>query len=62
MDREPELLVVGAGPAGLGAASEATRAGVRTLLLDAGESAGGQIYAGGPGGSWDEGLPSGPPA
>ena len=57
MDLHPELLVVGAGPAGLSAASEATRAGVRTLVLDAGESTGGQFYARPPGGAWDEGVP-----
>ncbi|HEY5317331.1 MAG TPA: FAD/NAD(P)-binding oxidoreductase [Solirubrobacteraceae bacterium] len=58
MATEVELLIVGAGPAGLAAASEATRAGVPTLLVDAGESTGGQYYARPPGGRWDEGLPA----
>jgi NADPH-dependent 2,4-dienoyl-CoA reductase/sulfur reductase-like enzyme len=57
MSREVELLIVGAGPAGLAAASEATRAGIRTLLVDAAESTGGQYYARPPGGAWDQGLP-----
>jgi NADPH-dependent 2,4-dienoyl-CoA reductase/sulfur reductase-like enzyme len=57
MPRDVELLVVGAGPAGLAAASEATRSGVPTLLVDAGETTGGQYYARPPGGRWDEGLP-----
>ena len=57
MRAEPELLIVGAGPAGLAAASEATRAGVTAMLVDAGESTGGQFYARPPGGAWDEGIP-----
>ncbi len=54
---DPGLLIVGAGPAGLAAASEATRAGVQTMIVDAGESTGGQYYAHPPGGGWDHGLP-----
>jgi D-hydroxyproline dehydrogenase subunit alpha len=58
MTREVEVLVVGAGPAGLAAAAEATAAGARTLVVDAGEATGGQYYARPPGGSWDAGLPA----
>jgi NADPH-dependent 2,4-dienoyl-CoA reductase/sulfur reductase-like enzyme len=54
---EVELLVVGAGPAGLAAASEATAAGVPTLLVDAADATGGQYYARPPGGGFDDGLP-----
>jgi thioredoxin reductase len=39
-----ELLVVGAGPAGLSAAAEAARAGVRVLVIDENLQAGGQIH------------------
>ncbi|OZI40239.1 FAD/NAD(P)-binding oxidoreductase [Bordetella genomosp. 1] len=39
-----ELLVVGAGPAGLAAATEAARAGVDVILLDEQPAPGGQIY------------------
>ena len=39
-----ELLVIGGGPAGLGAAIEAARRGVDTLLVDENERAGGQLY------------------
>lgn len=38
------LIVIGAGPAGLCAAAEATAAGVKTLLLDEQATPGGQIY------------------
>ncbi len=38
------LIVIGAGPAGLCAAAEATAAGVETLLLDEQTAPGGQIY------------------
>ncbi|WP_433323514.1 NAD(P)/FAD-dependent oxidoreductase [Spirillospora sp. CA-294931] len=38
------VVVVGAGPAGLGAASGALRAGARVTLLDAAERPGGQIH------------------
>jgi NADPH-dependent 2,4-dienoyl-CoA reductase/sulfur reductase-like enzyme len=57
MTPEIELLVVGAGPAGLAAAAEATAAGVRTTLVDAGATTGGQYYARPAGGAWNEGLP-----
>jgi len=41
-----DLIVVGAGPAGLAAAATATRAGLSTLLLDENQGIGGQIYRG----------------
>ena len=41
-----DLIVVGAGPAGLAAASMAARAGLSTLLLDENPGVGGQIYRG----------------
>ena len=51
------LLIVGAGQAGLAAAREETRAGVQTMIVDAGESTGGLFYAHARGGGWDHGLP-----
>ena len=39
-----ELLVVGAGPAGLAAATTAAQLGVNTVLLDEQPAPGGQIY------------------
>jgi thioredoxin reductase/bacterioferritin-associated ferredoxin len=42
--RTCDLLIVGAGPAGLAAATEAARLGVDTLLLDEQAAPGGQIY------------------
>ena len=41
-----ELLVVGAGPAGLAAATTAAQHGVATILLDEQAAPGGQIYLG----------------
>ena len=41
-----DLLIIGAGPAGLAAASTAARAGLATLLLDENAGVGGQIYRG----------------
>ncbi|MGM0421315.1 MAG: NAD(P)/FAD-dependent oxidoreductase, partial [Bacillota bacterium] len=41
---ERELVVVGAGPAGLSAAIEAARAGVDVLLIDENRKAGGQLF------------------
>jgi NADPH-dependent 2,4-dienoyl-CoA reductase/sulfur reductase-like enzyme len=42
--RAEEVVVVGAGPAGITAAVEAARAGARVLLVDEGAAPGGQIY------------------
>ncbi len=44
MSREPELLVVGGGPAGIGAALAGCGEGVETVLVDAAPAAGGQVY------------------
>ena len=57
--REVDLLVVGAGPAGLGAAAEGTAVGLRTLVVDAAPVAGGQYYAHPTGRDWKDGLPPG---
>lgn len=43
---ETDLLVIGAGPAGLSAASQAARLGVTVTLLDEQAAPGGQIYRG----------------
>ena len=42
--RETEFAIVGAGPAGLSAAIEAARAGVRVTLIDENEKPGGQLF------------------
>lgn len=42
--RTEEVVVVGAGPAGITAAVEASRAGARVRLIDEGPAVGGQIY------------------
>ena len=42
--RAVELLVLGAGPAGIGAAVEASRCGVEAVIVDEQATAGGQIY------------------
>lgn len=44
LKQECELLVVGAGPAGMAAATEAARLGIATVLLDEQPAVGGQIY------------------
>jgi NADPH-dependent 2,4-dienoyl-CoA reductase/sulfur reductase-like enzyme len=41
---DPDLVVIGAGPAGVEAALAASRAGVDTLIVDEAPHAGGQIY------------------
>ncbi len=46
MKNRYELLVIGAGPAGMAAAAEAARHGVDVALVDEQDSAGGQIYRG----------------
>ncbi|GGW10400.1 oxidase [Streptomyces capoamus] len=44
MTERPRLAVVGAGPAGVAGALAAAARGVRVILVDAGEQAGGQFY------------------
>lgn len=39
-----EILIIGAGPAGLGAAIEAAKLGAKVMLLDENEKAGGQLF------------------
>ncbi len=46
-ERRAEILVVGAGPAGIAAATTAARQGRRVLVLDDNPGAGGQIWRGG---------------
>ncbi|MFZ1482483.1 MAG: FAD/NAD(P)-binding oxidoreductase, partial [Paracoccaceae bacterium] len=41
---EADLIIIGAGPAGMAAATTAARGGARVLLLDEQPQAGGQIY------------------
>lgn len=42
--RQCEMLVIGGGPAGLSAAIEAAEAGVKVVVVDANEKAGGQLF------------------
>lgn len=44
MTRDPEILILGAGPAGVGAALALATCGVKALIVDAGSAAGGQVY------------------
>lgn len=44
MSHEPDLIVIGAGPAGISAATAASRHGLRVTLIDDAPIAGGQIY------------------
>ncbi len=44
MSTEPDLLIVGAGPAGIGAALEAAGAGLSVLMLDENSAPGGRIW------------------
>ncbi len=44
LDREYDLAIIGAGPAGMAAAAQAAAAGARTILLDENPAPGGQIY------------------
>lgn len=44
LNREREFLVLGAGPAGVGAALAAAECGVETLIVDAARTSGGQVY------------------
>jgi NADPH-dependent 2,4-dienoyl-CoA reductase/sulfur reductase-like enzyme len=45
-----DLVIIGAGPAGLAAAVQAARSGLRTMLIDAGAHFGGQYWRHGPAG------------
>ncbi|HWT35131.1 MAG TPA: FAD-dependent oxidoreductase, partial [Paraburkholderia sp.] len=47
-DRHFDIVVVGAGPAGLAAAREAAQAGARVAVLDDNPRAGGQVWRNGP--------------
>jgi flavin-dependent dehydrogenase len=42
----PDLVIVGAGPAGLGAATEAVKHGLSVVLLDENAAPGGRIWQG----------------
>ncbi len=44
LSNESELVVIGAGPAGVGAALAAVEAGVTTVVLDEAPTSGGQVY------------------
>lgn len=44
MLREPDLLILGAGPAGVGAALAARHCGLETVIVDAEATSGGQVY------------------
>lgn len=44
MNRSPQLVVLGAGPAGIEAAMAAARHGVETLIVDQAQRPGGQVY------------------
>lgn len=44
MLREPDLLILGAGPAGVGAALAARHCGLETVIIDAEATSGGQVY------------------
>ncbi len=44
MNDQPDVLVLGAGPAGIGAALAATELGLRTAILDRAPDGGGQVY------------------
>ena len=44
MNKEVEILVVGAGPAGLSAAIEAARYGAQVLVVDENSKPGGQLF------------------
>ena len=48
VDLDFDVAVVGAGPAGLAAAAETTRTGLRTCLIDSGDRIGGQYWRHGP--------------
>lgn len=44
LPKTSDLAIIGAGPAGMAAAATAAKAGLKVVLLDEGESPGGQIY------------------
>jgi len=55
--RDVDVLVIGAGPAGIAAAGAAAEAGRSTSVIDDNPAAGGQIWRGGPGGAADDAKP-----
>ena len=44
MNKEVEILVIGAGPAGLSAAIEAAKYGAEVLVVDENNKSGGQLF------------------
>lgn len=55
--RDVDVLVIGAGPAGIAAACAAAEAGRTTSVIDDNPAAGGQIWRGGPRGAADDAQP-----
>ena len=44
MTLDPDLLILGAGPAGVGAALAASQCGLKTIIVDSAQTSGGQVY------------------
>ena len=44
MNKEVEILIIGAGPAGLSAAIEAAKYGAKVLVVDENNKPGGQVF------------------
>ncbi|MFM7245752.1 MAG: FAD-dependent oxidoreductase [Planctomycetaceae bacterium] len=57
VERDVDVLVIGAGPAGIAAACEAAEAGLRVVVVDDNPAVGGQIWRGGPGGASRDAQP-----